>query len=573
MLPHIGVPLVGFELNSSAGYADGAWDNLSASPDRRHSRCIMSLKLACPHCDARLVWKKESAPGEITCPKCRRKFRPQAHGPHNSAPDDSTLSGTTLGADGSETEEYAIRKADPLPGNEPDFSAVGRVVTTGATSGSGQVKQPVGTETAAAPRKASSRTKQSTDPARTGDKPIWEAGGSSADLMRAVVEAFRGQTVHRPPTLGYRLALLFSAGMLCVLIAAYIACLAGFAYLLYLYAVHFVPNSFQVRGRGVVLVILMHIGVAVAGLGILYAMIAPLFRWERDDSEPVVLSAVEHPVLHCFVRALCDLIKAPQPDEIRLIPIPNASAGRQGGFFGIIGGRLVLQIGEPLFYGCDLRTLAGVIAHELGHFSQSAGGWLLRYIGKVTNWFQEATIRTMDLQENIQQQEFEGQAQAIIWVAWITTGFGRLILMLFALLSRLIAFNLMRQQEFDADRYEAQVAGSGQFARTFERLCELQVGFEIALMTLMRGEMLADTGLGFGGQVVYQADELSDRDRRRVSKLMSPQKSQWFDSHPSPSERIAAVARNPQPGIFQLAGPAISLLNVNRLMRKLAAHG
>lgn len=529
----------------------------------------MSLKIACPHCDAKLVSKQEKLSAEVTCPKCRQKFRPRFE-----SPGDSTMAGTTLGDGAGETAVYAIREIDRPVVSGPSAGLENRQV--GSRSGGESIalprqpEEPGGTTqrsmtARSAAKAAGTRPKKSDQTAAPA--PVWQPGGSSADLMRAVVKAFEGQTVHRPPTVMYRLALLFSAAALCLLIVAYIACLIGFGYALYLYAVHFVPNSFQVRGRGVILVILLHIGVAIAGLGILYSMIVPLFRWGRSESDAVPLDPAAHPVLHCFVHALCDLIGSPQPDEIRLIPMPNASAGRWGGFLGIIGGRLVLEIGEPLFYGCELRSLAGVIAHELGHFSQSTGSWLLRYIGTVTDWFQEATVRTKGLQESIRDQEIEGNAQAVVWVAYITTGLGSLLLLQFALLSRMIAFNLMRQQEFDADRYEAQVAGSGQFARTFERLCELQVGFEIALLTLMRGEMLHDTGLGFAGQVVYQADELSDRDRRRVSKLMSPQKAKWFDSHPSPTERIAAVARHPQPGIFQLEGPAICLLNVKALMK------
>lgn len=545
----------------------------------------MSLKIACPHCDARLLWRQEKAPGEVACPKCRKKFQPRVESPRESSTGDSTLAGTTLGDGLGETAEYAIRESEkPLLAKAVDpvakrvGSGEGSTIAGKALKGQREPAAPIeGSGTERQKEKGRSDGKKKDGRAGSeqsaGGKTVWQPGGSSADLMRAVVQAFQGQTVHRPPTLGYRLALLFSAGALCLLIVAYIACLAGFGYALYLYAVHFVPNSFQVRGRGVILVILLHIGVAIAGLGILYSMIAPLFRWERAESGTERLDAAGHPVLHCFIRALCDLIGAPQPDEIRLIPMPNAYAARHGGFFGILGGRLVLAVGEPLFYGCDLRALAGVIAHELGHFSQSAGGWLLRYIGKVTNWFQEATVRTINLQENIRDQEVEGNAQAIVWVAWVTTGLGWLILMQFALLSRMIAFNLMRQQEFDADRYEAQVAGSGQFARTFERLCELQVGFENSVLTLMRGEMLPDTGLGFAGHVVYEADQLSDRDRRKVSRLMSPQKAKWFDSHPSPSERIAAVARNPQPGIFQLEGPAHCLLNRKALQRSRGESG
>ncbi|MBI3861202.1 MAG: hypothetical protein HY290_04840, partial [Planctomycetia bacterium] len=221
------------------------------------------------------------------------------------------------------------------------------------------------------------------------------------DLMRDVVNAFRGQVVHRQPTWGYRLALLLSAFGLCLLIVAYFACMAGLGYGLYLYATRVVPPSMQIRGRALIIAVVMHAGVLLAGAAMLYALVAPLFSWTRSRPEGRLLDVSAHPVLHCFVRALCTLIGAPLPAEIRLDPTPNAAAGRYGGLFGLVGGRLVLVIGDPLFRGLKLRALAGIIAHELGHFSQAKGGLLLRYIANVTDWFQEATLRTSAIRESI----------------------------------------------------------------------------------------------------------------------------------------------------------------------------
>jgi len=401
-------------------------------------------------------------------------------------------------------------------------------------------------------------------------KPAWQPGGSSADLMRAVVQAFQGQTVHRPPTWGYRFALLLSALGLGLLIVAYFACLVGIGFGLYFYAMHVVPGSLHVRGRAMIAVVLMHAGVALAGLAILYSLVAPLFRWDRARPNSLLLHSVAHPVLHCFVRALCTLIGAPQPDEIRLTPIPNASAGRYGGFLGILGGRLVLEIGEPFFYGLELRSLAGVIAHELGHFSQATSGWLFRYIVTVTVWFQEATERTGGVQEAIGEHgdDAEGSARILVLVAYLITGLGRLLLLQFALLSRIMTFYLLRQMEFDADRYAAEVAGSAQFARTFERLSELDVAFHNVLLSALRGTLSAESELSFAQQVIDEAGRLSERDRRQVAKAMAPKRAKWFDSHPSPTERIAAVARRPHPGIFQLEGPALCLLNTSALARE-----
>jgi Zn-dependent protease with chaperone function len=467
----------------------------------------MPVKTACPHCSARLVLKHDHAPAQVKCPKCHEQFYPEPISPASAAP-------ATRHTPDPETP----KKAPPGP---------------------------------AAP------------------KPAWHPGGSSADLMRAVVQAFQGQTVHRLPTWGYRFALLLSALGLGVLIVAYFACLVGIGFGLYFYATHVVPGSLHVRGRAMIAVVLMP-GVALVGLAILYSLVAPLFRWDRTRPDSLLLHSGAHPVLHCFVRALCTLIASPQPDEIRLTPIPNASAARYGGFLGILGGRLVLEIGEPFFYGLELRSLAGVIAHELGHFSQATSGWLFRYIITVTLWFQEATERTGGVQEAFGEHgdDAEGSTRILDLVAYWITGLSRLPLLQFALLSRIMTFYLMRQMEYDADRYEAEVAGSAQFARTSERLSELDVAFQNVLVSALRGTLSAESELSFAQQVIEEAGRLSERDRRQVARAMAPQRAQWFDSHPSPTERIAAVARRPHPGIFQLEGPVLCLLNPAALARE-----
>src|SRR5438445_5477975 len=147
----------------------------------------MPLRTLCPHCSAKLVLKQEHAPAQVACPKCRQKFQPD---PMAAASDAATL-----------------RRAKPKRQAENEAS------------------------------KSSSKA------------PLWQPGGSGADLMRAVVHAFQGQAVHRPPTFGYRVALVFSACGLCLLIVAYIACLTGIGFGLYAYCTGIVPATLHVRGR------------------------------------------------------------------------------------------------------------------------------------------------------------------------------------------------------------------------------------------------------------------------------------------------------------------------------------
>jgi Zn-dependent protease with chaperone function len=192
---------------------------------------------------------------------------------------------------------------------------------------------------------------------------------------------------------------------------------------------------------------------------------------------------------------------------------------------------------------------------------------IFRYVANVTNWFNEAAGRTGGVQDFIREEGSDtgGSAGVLMFVAYCTAGLGKLILALFALMSRVLTYYLLRQMEFDADRYEAEVAGSAQFAKTFERLTELGVAFEVMFLAMIRGEIEFESPLELAQEAVDYCERMPEKQRRRAARAMKPRRAHWFDSHPSPTERIAAVARRPHTGIFQLEGPALSLLNVTAL--------
>ena len=382
--------------------------------------------------------------------------------------------------------------------------------------------------------------------------------------MRAVVEAFRGKIVERRTTMRYKLSLLATAIGLCLLVAAYVSLIGVVIFFMYGYATHAVPGTMGIRSiRFGIWAMLLHAAVLLSFLGILYSLISSIFSREKRRNTEMRLSPIAHPVLYCFVTALCKLIRAPQPDEIWLDFAPNAAAMKTSRCFGLFGRKFVLIIGGPLFYGLDLRALAGVISHELGHFSQSHGGRLTKFVVAIGSWFERAADRTSGIQSMIadHSEESVGGINLFVIVAYLITGIGQLLLKGFALASAMICYSQLRQQEFDADRYEAEVAGSGQFAKTFERLVQLNVGFANVLRLMMRNELDGDANANLFQVVVEDADNLGEPDLRRVARALKPQKAGYFDSHPSPADRIAAVAKNPQPGIFQLQAPALVLLN------------
>lgn len=470
--------------------------------------------------------KHERVPTGVTCPKCQQRFRPRPISAEH----------TPAGENPAGQAQAATRRP-PVPNRLKSH------------------------------RLTPTQSQKSPPPALT-----LQPGGSTVELMRAVVKAFEGQTVQRAPTLRYRLELLFSAMGLALLLLGYFACVAGLGYGLYAYGRWVVPAGFALRGRAAITALLVHVAVGLAGLCLIFSLLAPLFRWNRGTPSRLLLTPADQVALHCFVRALCNLIKAPLPDEIWLSFDPNAAAGRHRRFLGLFGGRLILMIGAPLFYGFDLRALAGVIAHELGHFSQATSTGLSSYIDSVNRWFEEAAEQTTSFQESIAEHRDDehNSARLVAFCASLTTELGRRVLLLFALLSRLLSFHLVRQMEYDADRYGAQVAGSAQFARTSERIAELSVGFELTLHDMLANGEFPSSAIELARLSVDRADNLTEEERHFVTQFVATQKTHWFDSHPSPADRVAAVARLNCPGIFQLNGPAEVLLNPRTLAQLLA---
>lgn len=97
----------------------------------------------------------------------------------------------------------------------------------------------------------------------------------------------------------------------------------------------------------------------------------------RDDAQ----------TMFAFVDAMCDAIGVPRPKRINLDLQVNASASLRRGWRRMFSRDLTLTIGMPLVAGLTTRQFAGVLAHELGHFTQTAGMRLYFLIGHIRFWF------------------------------------------------------------------------------------------------------------------------------------------------------------------------------------------
>src|SRR5262245_36546766 len=183
-----------------------------------------------------------------------------------------------------------------------------------------------------------------------------------------ILEAFQGEIEPVRRTLLYRLGVLVLAGVLLLLPLAYLALIAGVGWLLVYHVTNNLPNV--ARTFSVWALLFGYVGPIIVLAILLFFMVKPLFAPRRRTGRLRTLEFGEEPLLFALVTRVAQAAGAPEPKRIAVDASDNASAGF-GGIAGVLfGGDLVLPVGLPHVAGLTVQQFAGVVAHELGHFSQ-----------------------------------------------------------------------------------------------------------------------------------------------------------------------------------------------------------
>src|SRR5947207_5283397 len=156
----------------------------------------------------------------------------------------------------------------------------------------------------------------------------------------------------------------------------------------------------------------------------------------------------------------------------------NASASFRESLGGMLRKDLVLTIGLPLAGGLSLRDFAGVLAHEFGHFAQGTAMRLTWVVRSMNLWFARLVYERDSWDETLAAYTGGDNHWAITLVCglsrlciWIT----RRILWVLMFIGHAVSSLMLRQMEFDADRYGARVAGSETFCETNRRVTLLDL--------------------------------------------------------------------------------------------------
>jgi Zn-dependent protease with chaperone function len=378
--------------------------------------------------------------------------------------------------------------------------------------------------------------------------------------LREILSAFHGTIEPVRLTWYYRLGLLCVTVAMVLLPLIYIFLIAGVIGLLIIHAIFSIGPIHRIHSTWVML--FAYVGPLVAGTILVFFMIKPLFAGRAKESRQRSLEVVEAPLLFALVSRVANAIGAPEPKRIDIDCEANASAGFGSVLGGFLGGDLVLTIGLPLLSELTIQQLAGVVAHELGHFSQGAGIRLSYVIRRINMWFHRVVFERDDWDQSLARTSEETNYLALIFLlARVFVLLTRCILGVLMLIGHGLSCFLLRQMEYDADRYEARLAGSDAFAETIKKICIMDKAAQLAFLEVVHYSLKDRLPDDFPAMVSAHARQVLSKEWGDMEAEMRQTTTGLFDSHPAYPDRLASAKKENAPGVFHLDGPASRLVN------------
>lgn len=386
--------------------------------------------------------------------------------------------------------------------------------------------------------------------------------GKIRDIRREVLGSFQGPIAPVPLPSNYRLALSAVAfGMVMLpLIYGGLILLVGFGIFEYLAEVPVpMPNG---RGRAVVGAWMLYITPVVVAAFVLVFLVKPLFARSAEAGRPRMLRRDQEPLLFEFVERVCRTVGAPLPRRIYVDASANAHASLRRGIFSLVGeDDLVLTLGLPLVAGLSLQQVAGILAHEFAHFSQRAG-MRLSYLIRASNFWFARVVFQRDAMDDWMRRNSKDDSLLVVLIVLLARGciwLTRRILFGLMWAGQAISCYMMRQMEFDADRYEARLVGAPTFESTMRDIRLLDLSHQKSLSDLdasWRENRLADS---LPALTLANRERMPEELRQQIRKHLQEEKTGLFSTHPADEERCASARRETAEPVFRSDLPATVL--------------
>ena len=408
---------------------------------------------------------------------------------------------------------------------------------------------------------AASKTKRPPKPAASSTSP--QDANAKIKSLQAMLS---GKTIKTGRvSLLYRINILVTSFVMLLLPIAYLCMIAAVCYAVYYHTVNHVGMMGAVRGRGVILMAIAYAAPILGGIVLVFFMLKPLLARRGDDSRKRKVNAKGEPVLFWFVEKICEAVGSPVPRQVYITHDINAAASFEHGMrSAIVGRNLSLHIGMPLVAGLTLQQFGGVLAHEFGHFSQGAGMRLSLFIRSINFWFARVVYERDAWDEGLASlvdDDTDFRFALLIMFAQLCVFLSRGFLWVLMMIGQLVSSLLLRQMEFDADKYEIQFSGSENFQQTSDRLQILNVSYGEMIPSIIQAAIQGKTVKNLPKQIVEKSQALDPKKVKQVLAASHSMQAGLFDSHPSDGQRIEKARAYEAEGIFHSKAPAAALFS------------
>jgi predicted Zn finger-like uncharacterized protein len=386
----------------------------------------------------------------------------------------------------------------------------------------------------------------------------WESF-TEQQKLQVLMSSYCGEFPKPRTAFSYKLGLLFATGFMALIPVIYIGIIALVGYGVYWHTVSNTGIFSQARGRGAVFAFLLYLCPIVIGIVLVVFLAKPFIARRAKQGRVRSLTRDGEPLLFAHIERICQEVGAPIPKRIDIMNEVNAAAGFRNGFWSMLRGNdLVLHIGMPLVAGLSLQQFTGVIAHEFGHFSQGAGMRLSRLLMMVSEWLRRAVYDRDAWDQWLEEtsQNIDIRLGFILYLARFSIWISRRVLWCLMYLGFVLVGYILKQMEYDADRYEAGMVGKKTFAETSRKMRILGIGYEQSLGTLGRVSSEGKLVNNFPKLSLFHSGKLKPEVQQTLDKIYKEEKSIWYESHPCDRDRVNAVDSYPEKGRFQSDLPA-----------------
>ncbi len=298
--------------------------------------------------------------------------------------------------------------------------------------------------------------------------------------------------------------------------------------------------------------------------GILSALLFILFIFRQLAPRPFRsrysrnVTPEDEPLLWSFVNRIADTVNAPRPSQIEIDCDVNASAAKVLNARGVHTQQDALAIGLALAMGMTVEQLAGVIAHELGHFAQrKANGYLFWFDVFISEIFGYSDWRDRVDQKLVEFAcHFNGRSNRMrsFFFSLVVLIYRSWYVMMW--LPSLVHHHWRRQSEYDADQYEVRLVGSAVFEQARKQIASVACAWNKAFDDAKRFRHEGNLPDNFPMLLEATLKSIHPKEQKKAEKRLLEEKAKRDHAHPSPSDRIAVAKRMPMAGVYLCDLPA-----------------